>query len=229
MEGRIKTVKVEKPGVPKVGNIRVGVKVEKNGKTYPQSTDYFVIDGYKENYNKSFREVYGEKPQSIRIIFYSDELKESCWEEYQYRDKEGKNFAHGDGEKYKVFSVKEKAYKEFSIAERKNLLSEIERKSPGGKWSHILKLKFFVVGLDVWGHWEFETRAELTSIPNIRETFDFVKNQAGKISGIEFDLNVKMAKSDKPGDKRRYPVVSMVAIIPEQQNHISFDRLQIEE
>jgi len=218
MEGRVKTKKTGKGSLPKVGNIKIGQMIEKNGKTFPSSTDYFIPKSKKENYNQMFRDVYGDKPDSIRIIFFSEDLKESCWEEFQYRDSQGKNFAYGDGENYFVYSQKEKQYKEFSLSKRKDLIKEIEERSPKGKWSHILKLKFFIVGLNIFGHWEFDTRAELTSIPQIRETFDFVKSERGKIMGVEFDLNVVMAKSDKPGDMRKFPVVVLVPIMPEQDN-----------
>jgi len=219
MEGRIKTEKVTKASIPKIGNIRCGIKVDKNGKSYTSSIDYFIADSSKtkEIYSQSFYEIYGDKPNSINIVFFSDDLNDSCWEQFEYRDTAGKKFAYGDGETYFVFSKKNKSYLEFTLNERKNLLQEIEKSSPGGKWSHVLRLKFIIVGINALGYWKLETKGELTSIPNIRETFDFIKEKSGRIAGIEFDLNVEMVKSDKPGDPRRYPVLIIVPKIPEKE------------
>ena len=49
-----------------------------------------------------------------------------------------------------------------------------------------------------------------STIPNIRDTFDAILQEKGFIKGIIFDMNVQFAVSQKPGDRSRYPVVTIV-------------------
>ena len=58
--------------------------------------------------------------------------------------------------------------------------------------------------------WEFETNGTASTIPQIRDAFDMAKEQRGSCTGMIWDMTVKFATSQKPGDKSRYPVVSIV-------------------
>ena len=49
-----------------------------------------------------------------------------------------------------------------------------------------------------------------STIPNIRDTFDAILQEKGFVKGIIFDMNVQFAVSQKPGDRSRYPVVTIV-------------------
>lgn len=60
------------------------------------------------------------------------------------------------------------------------------------------------------GVWQFATKGTASTIPQIRETFDGMLIERGFCKGIIFDLNVKFATTQKPGDKSRFPVVSLV-------------------
>ena len=44
----------------------------------------------------------------------------------------------------------------------------------------------------------------------MRDAFDAMLEQNGKVAGVIFDLSVKMHKSQKPSDASRYPVVTLV-------------------
>ena len=62
----------------------------------------------------------------------------------------------------------------------------------------------------VAGVWQFSTKGTASTIPQIRETFDGMLAERGFCKGIIFDLNVQFATTQKPGDKSRFPVVSLV-------------------
>lgn len=62
----------------------------------------------------------------------------------------------------------------------------------------------------VAGVWAFTTKGAASSIPQVRNAFDAVLENRGFVRGIIFDLNVKFATTQKPGDNSRFPVVSLV-------------------
>ena len=58
--------------LPRIGKIKIGKKSERG---FPQSVDYFIPSG---KYAGLFTQAYGEKPQSIQIVFPSDDAATVC-------------------------------------------------------------------------------------------------------------------------------------------------------
>lgn len=225
MKGRIQRTNIEaKLSLPRVGLIKTGFK---NQKGFPQSTDYFIPTG---KYSAYFSAAYGEKPNLIQIVFIEDDPLSICQERFEYRDTEGRLQASGDGESFEVWNPKagrNGAYETFSIEEHPTLMERIQTKIPNKKgWEVILTLKFIIPKISgILGYWQFSTKGEASSIPQIRDTFDLVMRERGFIRGIIFDLNVSFATSQKPGITSRYPVVSLVPNHSEQnlslvKNHL---------
>ena len=78
-------------------------------------------------------------------------------------------------------------------------------------WEITLTLNFIVpLVRGVAGVWQFSTKGTASTIPQIRETFDGMLAERGFCKGIIFDLNVQFATTQKPGDRSRFPVVSLV-------------------
>ena len=48
--------------LPRLGKIRLGIKKDAEGTTYPEPTDYFVCP-------EEVKKVFGEKPRELRIMF----------------------------------------------------------------------------------------------------------------------------------------------------------------
>lgn len=196
--------------LPRVGFVKVGYKDEKG---YPRSTDYFMANG---KYAALFNKAYGDKPQTIQIVFPSDDPEQVCCERYEYRDDEGRLIATGDGQTFRCWNGKE--YQELSVTDYPNLMQSIEKRYPnkqykrnGEGWNIILTLNFIIPCVrGVAGVWQYTTRGTASTIPNIRDTFDAVLENKGFVKGVLFDMNVQFAKSQKPGDKSRYPVVTIV-------------------
>lgn len=211
MGGRIKRAKPQKTYcLPIIGKIKVGIKDERG---IPQSIDYFIPTG---KYADLFRSAYGNRPSSIQIVFISDDPEHACNEEYQYRDDYGNLIASGDGETFKVWNGKE--YAIFSVNEYPDIMNRIAAKSPNKRvrkgldgWDVILTLTFIIpLVRGVAGLWQYITKGDKSSIPSIRDTFDAMLSERGFCKGIIWDMNVKFATSQKPGNKSRYPVVSIV-------------------
>ena len=217
MKGRINrpTPGVKRVVLPRVGFVKVGLKeVGKNGKEYPKSVDYFIPTG---KYAGLFTQAYGEKPQTIQIVFPDDDPAKVCNERYEYRDDDGRLIAAGDGDTFQVWDGKK--YETLTTEKYPNLMQSITKRYPNKKsrqpdcdgWEVTLTLNFIVpLVRGVAGVWQFITKGTASTIPNIRDTFDAMLQERGFVKGIVWDMNVQFAVSQKPGDRSRYPVVSIV-------------------
>lgn len=202
MSGRIKTTAKADYSIPRIGMIKVGTKVTRqDGKEFPTSLDYFVATG---NYADSFNEAFGTKPTKIPIVFISDETNLVCNERFEAWTNDGKKIGSGDGETFSMYSEKDKDY---IVVDAQHELVQKNKHL----FKRVLTLKFVIPTIrGVYGHWEFNTRATKSTINQIIATFDNVKDQAGRVSGIPFDLIVTMANSRKPNVISKYPVVTLV-------------------
>lgn len=203
MDGRIKRNEKENScKLPILGKIKVG---EKGANGYPKSTDYFICSSKYESF---FKAAYGEKPDTIQIAFVSDNFESSCNERYECRDADGRLSCYGDGENYYLYSTLSKKY---VLETDKNKLKDI------GKWSVILTLTFVIPKIrGVFGVFQFSTKGKESSVPQIRDAFDMVKQSAGTVVNIPFDLTVKKVKSQKPGEKSLFPVVNLIPNVSQQ-------------
>ena len=127
------------------------------------STDYWLADG---KYASLFDKAYGEKPDTIQIVFPSDNPELVCREEYELRDTQGKLVASGDGETFKVWSTKSKAYTILSVTEYPNLMEMVKSKYPSQDWKITLTLNFIIPKVrGIMGLWQFSTKGSASSIP----------------------------------------------------------------
>lgn len=212
MNGRItrKEVPQKQVVLPIIGKIKVGKKSEKG---YPMSVDYFIPTG---KYSDLFTEVYGEQPHTIQVVFIEDDASKVCNERYEYRNDAGELCAWGDGETFHVWNGKE--YQELSTIQYPTVMDSVasrfhNKKTQRGEdgWDVLLTITFLVPMVrGVAGVWQFTSKGERSTIPNIRDVFDSVLEQRGFVKGIIFDMSVQFAKSQKPGQKSRYPVVQIV-------------------
>lgn len=209
MEGRI--IRPEQNSgleLPEIGRLHIGMKNERG---LPQSIDWFRATG---KYAGLFAQALGEKPQTITIIFPSDDAAQVCNERYEYRDDKGALVARGDGHAFEVWNGKK--YAPYSVEQYPDIMTQIAQKNPtkrgADNWDVTLTLRFIVPAVrGVVGLWQFSTKGAASSIKNIRNSFDGVKAMRGSVCGTAFDLSVQFAKSNKPNSNSRYPVVSLVA------------------
>ena len=202
--------------LPRIGKIKIGKKSERG---FPQSVDYFIPSG---KYAGLFTQAYGEKPQSIQIVFPSDDAESVCNEFYEYRDDEGRLIAKGDGAVFDVWNGQK--YIQLNTTDYPHLMQSIQGKYPnkqaertGDGWRIRMTLNFIVPMVKgVAGLWTFETNGTASTIPQVRDTFDTMYHERGFVKGIIFDLNVQFATSQHPGAKSKFPVVTLVANESEQ-------------
>jgi len=205
-KGRIKRPEqVQSFKLPRVGQIKTGFK---NDRGYPQSCDYFIPAG---KYAGLFKQAYGDKPDTVQVVFWEDTPETMCNERYELRDKDGKLYARGDGEEFEIWHTGSQQYKTYTATEYPDIMERTKKQAGAKEWEVILTLRFILPKVkDIAGYWEFSTKGEASTIPAIRDTFDMMMQQRGSVRGVIFDLSVKFSKSQKPGVKSRYPVVSLV-------------------
>lgn len=196
---------------PLIGKVKIGMRTEKG---YPTSLDYFRPVG---KYAGMFTQALGEKPQQIQIIFTNDDPSKVCCEEYQFRDNSGALVAKGDGREFMVWNGKGRV--PFSTKDYPDIMAQVSQrygKKPrfegDNGWDVVLTMHFVIPAVrGIVGEWCFQTKGAASSIRNIRNSFDGVQMLRGTVTTTVFDLSVQFAKSDKPGNASRFPVVSMVA------------------
>lgn len=205
--------------LPIIGNIKVGEKyIAPSGKESVRGLDYFIPDG---DYAESLLKTLGDpKPNILHITFLSDDDDFSCDERYELWS--GKRLvAYGDGKNFYEYIPKSDTYELKTTDQFPDIKKEIEQriqkksteKHPP-EWSAVLKLRFHILEFkEVAGVWQFTTRGEKSSIKEIVSSYDMVKNMAGRVVGVPFDLKVKKVKSNKPGTSHSFPVVSLLANI----------------
>lgn len=201
---------INRLSLPIIGKIKVGIKNEKG---FPKSIDYFVSTG---KYSALFTEAYGEKPNTIQIVFPDDAPEKVCNEMYEYRDDAGCRIAYGDGETFQVWDGKK--YVELKTSDYPNIMESVAKRYPnklskkgGDGWQITLTLTFIIpLVRGIAGVWQFITKGTASTIPNLRDTFDAMLEERGFVRGIIFDLSVQFATTQKPGDNSRFPVVSLV-------------------
>jgi hypothetical protein len=211
LNGRLTDREIKRPGIGIAGKIKVG---EKNEKGYPVSLDYFKAEG---QFSDMFYQVFEDQPKRIQIAFISDDLTHSCNLRYELRGKDGKLFSRGDGQNFEVLhngkwvfkSAVELASEYGSVEDFKEKAKQYCKSSKG--WETRLILRFIIPKIKgLLGEWQFSTKAEKSSINQIVSAFDQVKENAGTIIMIPFDLVVEKVSGDQYGVKKRYPVVKLI-------------------
>lgn len=200
--GRLYTSEETKPLNRKlIGYIKCGEKGENN----PSSLDYFIASGV---FAPKFHSIVGEKPNSVTIVFNSDDDDDVCDHREEAYDTTGRlGYAIGDGEggkRYFVYEKKGDLYIEVPEEDQR-----VKNMKP--KLKEVLTLRFIIPALrGIYGRWEFNTRGTKTSIPKIIGMFDEVKQMTGgRIAGIPFELTVKKVRSHRPDVKRKFPIVEI--------------------
>ena len=194
--------------LPEIGRLHVGMKNERG---LPTSIDWFRATG---KYAGLFGKALGEKPQTIQVVFPSDDPAKVCNERFEFRDDKGALVARGDGEIFEIWDGKK--YAPYSVAQYPDIMAQVAANNPtkrgADNWDIVLTMRVIIPAVrGVIGVWQFSTKGAASSIRNIRESFDGVQQMRGTVTGTVFDLSVQFAKSNKPGVNSRYPVVSLIA------------------
>lgn len=202
--------------LPILGTLRIGEKRKNDqGKEYPVSLDYFKATG---DYAYLFDEAYPVPPKRLQVIFASDDNNDSCLEEFDARDPQGKRAGYGNGVDVWLYDHSFGNYVKYhSQDDRPAILAYSKQHQL--KWRVVCTLYVVLPAVrGVFGVWRFVTRGEKSSVQHIVKAFDSVKaytvtpnTPAGTVINIPFDLIVEKVSSQKPGSSgRKFPVVRLI-------------------
>lgn len=121
-----------------------------------------------------------------------------------YAEDFGENKIPGNFESF-VSRLKDSEIKKATEANQK-LAAQID-------WKEVLILRFVLVNYPIQGRWELQTSATKSSINELLNTYDAVKQARGSVVGVHFVLQCQKVKSNRDGVARQYTVVSMAPLI----------------
>lgn len=219
----MRIIKNRAPKLGIIGKIKVGELIERNGKTFPSSLDYFRATSNVKEYSNIFDELYPKK-NLLPIVFGLDDDDFNINHRYEIRDNSGNVYAYGDGSNYYI-SMKE-GFKEFdesflvskygSLQGFKVKIEEFLTKGRyKAEWREVLTLRFVIPNMPILGAWELRTAAAKSSIDQILGNYDTAKSiNEGVIRGVPFFLRVQKVKSNRVLDRQRmYPVISLDQVL----------------
>lgn len=175
------------------------------------SIDWFRATG---KYADKFTEACGDKPNTIQIVFPSDNVEYVCNERFEYRDNAGALLSDGDGKTFRLWNGK--SWSMYSTEQYPDFMEWVVKNYPTKRgaenWNITLTLNFIIPAIrGIMGVWRFSTKGSASSVNNIRNSFDSVMQMRGSVTTSVFDLSVHFHKSNKPNDNSRYPVVDLIA------------------
>ena len=194
--------------LPRLGKIRLGIKVEKPGKSpYPQALDYF-------NVPDEIKGIVGEKPKELQIMFPSNDMEQVA---RQYLRCYGQTFGlvcWGDGVKChrkvdtQTGDLAGKNTKEWKWAEDMTCDYE-DCPEYGARCRRVMNLMFMLPDAPGLGVWQIDT-SSFYSIREINSTLEIIRNLTrspdypeGRIAFIPLTLSLGPYDVSPPGISKK--------------------------
>jgi DNA-binding Xre family transcriptional regulator len=195
--------------IPRLGKIRLGIKVPGSKSEYPKATDYFVCP-------EEVKAVYGEKPKRLNIAFHSDDIEEVFPQYYKRYGKSTGLVCKGDGEIANVMNVEIGEFEETEC-----LGTECEfYKSDKPSCKRVGNLHFIILGVNRFGVYQLDT-GSINTILNINGGIDYVKEiTGGRIKLVPFILEVIPQEVSPDGKKKTVWVLRLEADIPKMMKSL---------
>ncbi len=187
--------------MPRLGKIRLGIKVEPEGKNpYPRATDYFVVPD-------EIKSIVGEQPKKLNIMFPTEKPEEFAQQWLRCYSFSQGLICKGDG----TVAVRKIDVANGDIAS--HTTEEWARKD----WNcdpdtceqysekqcrRVMNLLFLIPGVPGIGVWQLDTTS-FYSIVNINSCVDLINRLCGRISFIPLTLSLEPQVVEPPGIKKK--------------------------
>lgn len=190
--------------IPRIGKIRLGVKVAGQNSDYPKAVDYFVCvadQSTPEWAAKAFHAAYGDKPKTLDIMFPLNDTEKFFPQWYRRYGKGTGLICKGNGEtailRTESGDVEQKCDPENCEFYKKKLCR------------HIGTIQFLLPQVQGLGIWQIDTTS-YHSIVNLNSGIDFVKGiTGGRIAWLPLKLSVGPKEVAPDGKKKTVYVMSI--------------------
>ena len=191
--------------LPRLGKIRLGIKVEGRGNAYPQPVDYFVCPD-------SVAAVYGRKPRELRIVFPTEDPSSWASQFYRCYSRSRGLVCKGDGERASVL-IDEDSGTLASWDSRRTTLRDIEcdpQRCPeyGSRCRRVMNLQFLLPDVPGLGVWQLDT-SSYWSITNINSGIRLLRSICGRISMIPLTLKLTPQQVFPNGSRKTAHILSL--------------------
>lgn len=187
--------------LPRLGKIRLGVKVEIPGKNpYPKAVDYFVCPS-------EVQAVFGEKPKELAIMFPTEDDSEFCQQWLRCYSMTQGLVCIGNG-----VACRRKVDKETgAMASHETKLWEWKEGLPcnpeecpdyGAKCKRVMNLQFLLPQCPGLGVWQIDT-SSFHSIVNINSMIKMLQGILGRCSMLPLTLALGPIQVSPPGQKKK--------------------------
>ena len=180
----------EQRRLPRLGKIRLGIKVERKNErgevtgSYPRAVDYFVL-------SPELQKVYGEKPRSLDIMFPAEDPGEFAGQFYKRYSHSRGLMCRGNGETCR--RVTETPPGQMAGEE---LTQEAECGGTACPWyasgacKRVMNLQFLLPGAPGLGVWQIDT-GSYHSIVTVNSALELIKSLCGRVSMIPLRLTLE--------------------------------------
>lgn len=196
----------EKVRLPRLGKIRLGIKVQGDKNPYPKAVDYFVCP-------PEVQTLYGEQPKELQVMFPTEEPEQWASQFYRCYSNARGLICKGDGENAMALVDIETG----EIAGRDSKTTELRevncnpvtcKKLEAGACKPVMNLQFMLPDVPGLGIWQLDT-SSINSIRNINSAVRMIKGVCGRISMIPLTLKVDPQEVQVEGKKKKIYVLQL--------------------
>lgn len=191
--------------LPRLGKIRLGIKVEGQRSPYPEPVDYFVCPDAVKKY-------YGDTPRELRIMFPTEDPSRWASQFYRCYASTGKLVCRGDGQRATALVDTHTgvlvAMNSCSTVV-KDIRCDPDRCPYQGKnCRRVMNLQFLLPDIPGLGVWQLDT-SSYWSMSNINSGIRLLGQLCGRVSMIPLTLKLVPRQVRPNGLKKTVHVLSL--------------------
>lgn len=185
----------DRVSMPRIGKLRLGEKkINGTGKEYPTETDYFRVDPDQHmapevriDLIKRFTEVYGERPQVLRDVYFPSDAKEFVFpnglEWWGKTEAGAKKLCEGNGVEANRLDVKNGGW-----VARQCCQAAQCAEWDAGKCKLLSRLRIFLPLVTMSGYWQIDTSSQVGT-GNVLDLINHLLVMFGRLTSIPLVLS----------------------------------------
>ncbi|MBA7658437.1 hypothetical protein ES703_66388 [subsurface metagenome] len=189
--------------MPRLGKIRLGIKVKGEKSPYPRATDYFVVP-------EEVEKVVGPKPTKLQIMFPTEIIEEFAIQWLRCYSFSQGLICRGDGllcrrkvdivtGDFASHTTEEWVMHDGMPCEPNTCPMYV---TPKPQCRKVMNLLFLMPDVPGFGVWQLDT-SSFYSIINVNSSLDLIKRLCGRISFIPLTLSLEPQIVEPPGIKKK--------------------------